>query len=70
MLLKDYLKYKKINQAELLKIIYIESGKRVPQSTMSKWILGIRIPRYEDMQLIYRITNKKVDANSFYNIEK
>lgn len=70
MLLKDYLKYKKINQAELLKIIYIESGKRVPQSTMSKWILGIRIPRYEDMQLIYRITDKKVDANSFYNIEK
>jgi arginine repressor len=70
MLLKDYLKYKKINQAELLKIIYIESGKRVPQSTMSKWILGIRIPRYEDMQLIYKITDKKVDANSFYNIEK
>ena len=70
MLLKDYLKYKKINQAELLKKIYIESGKRVPQSTMSKWILGIRIPRYEDMQLIYKITDKKVDANSFYNIEK
>tara|TARA_R110002012_G_scaffold69187_6_gene179184 strand:- start:8783 stop:8995 length:213 start_codon:yes stop_codon:yes gene_type:complete len=70
MLLKDYLKYKNINQAELLKMIYIESGKKVPQSTMSKWILGIRIPRYEDMQLIYKITDKKVDANAFYNIEK
>ena len=43
-------------------------GIQVPQGTLAKWILGARIPRKEEMLIIYEVTHGKVQPNDFYGI--
>ena len=42
---------------------------RIPQSTLAKWISGIRIPRKEEMITIFEITGGQVQPNDFYGID-
>lgn len=43
-------------------------GIKVPQGTLAKWILGVRIPRKEEMLIIYDVTEGKVQPNDFYGV--
>lgn len=46
------------------------TGKIIPQGTLAKWILGVRIPRKSEMEMLYMITDGEVQPNDFYNLEE
>ena len=69
MKLKNYLHKKNLTQHEFIKIIEDNSGKNIPQGTLAKWITGMRIPRKDEVKLIYEVTNKLVEPNDFYDIK-
>ena len=45
------------------------TGQKIPQGTLAKWILGVRIPRKDEMHLIFNITEGQVQPNDFYGID-
>ena len=69
MKLKNYLHKENLTQHEFIKIIEDNSGKKIPQGTLAKWITGMRIPRKDEVKLIYEVTNKLVEPNDFYDIK-
>ena len=69
MKLKNYLHKENLTQHEFIKIIEDNSGKKIPQGTLAKWITGMRIPRKDEVKLIYEVTDKLVDPNDFYDIK-
>ena len=69
MILKEYLKYNKHTQVSFIDEIEMAKGIKVPQGTLAKWILGSRIPRKEEMLIIYEITEGKVQPNDFYGVK-
>ena len=68
MKLKNYLHKENLTQHEFIKIIEDNSGKKIPQGTLAKWITGMRIPRKDEVKLIYEVTDKLVEPNDFYDI--
>ncbi len=69
MKLKNYLHKENLTQHEFIKIIEDNSGKKIPQGTLAKWITGMRIPRKDEVKLIYEVTDKLVEPNDFYDIK-
>ena len=69
MKLKNYLHKENLTQHEFIKIIENNSGKKIPQGTLAKWITGLRIPRKDEVKLIYEVTDKLVEPNDFYDIK-
>ncbi len=66
MKLKEYLTNNSMTQKDFILQVKTEHNKTIPQGTLAKWILGIRIPRKEDMIKIYETTNRKVTPNDFF----
>ena len=69
MKLRDYLKDEQLTQMRFIDICEMATGKSIPQGTLAKWILGVRIPRKPEMEMIYSVTSGKVEPNDFYNLE-
>tara|TARA_R100000781_G_scaffold54290_2_gene35498 strand:- start:1900 stop:2109 length:210 start_codon:yes stop_codon:yes gene_type:complete len=69
MKLKAYLKKEKLTQHEFIDIVDMATGKKIPQGTLAKWILEVRIPRKSEMELLHSITSGEVQPNDFYNLE-
>ena len=69
MKLKNYLHKENLTQHEFIKIIEDNSGKKIPQGTLAKWITGMRIRRKDELKLIYEVTDKLVEPNDFYDIK-
>ena len=66
MKLKQYLKKEKHTQMSFIEHIEIATGVRIPQGTFAKWITGSRIPRINEMRMLYKITEGVVQPNDFY----
>lgn len=69
MLLKQYLKEKKYTQKSFLSVIQRSYGVQIPQATFAKWVTGVRIPRENEIRILYKATEGKVDPNSFYLLQ-
>ena len=69
MKLSAYLKENKHTQKTFIEEVEMATNSKIPQSTLAKWILGIRIPRKDEMLLLYDVTGGKVQPNDFYGIE-
>ena len=69
MTLSEYLKENKITQDRFLEIAK-DKGATFSIHAISKWCQGHRIPRQEEMQTIYEITEGKVEPNDFYILPK
>jgi len=68
MKLKEYLKTNKHTQMSFIEEVEMATGIKIPQGTLAKWITGIRIPRKEEMLILYSVTEGKVVPNDFYGI--
>tara|TARA_Y100001970_G_scaffold288784_1_gene417031 strand:- start:3940 stop:4167 length:228 start_codon:yes stop_codon:yes gene_type:complete len=66
MKLSDYLSKHKITQDK-----FLDESKRLggtfSKHAISKWCQDKRIPRKEEMQIIYEVTGGLVTANDFYD---
>jgi len=69
MKLKKYLSNNKLTQMRFIQSIEKNTGVKIPQSTIAKWITETRIPRKKEMLLIVEVTNNKVQPNDFYGIK-
>lgn len=69
MQLKEYLKFENHTQNSFINLIEMATGNKIPQSTLAKWITGVRIPRKNDMIILYKITDGAVQPNDFYRIK-
>ena len=69
MQLKEYLKNEQLTQMQFIDICEMATGKTIPQGTLAKWILGVRIPRKPEMEMIHSVTDGQVEPNDFYNLE-
>ena len=69
MKLSQYLKENKITQDEFLSMSK-EFGGSFSIHAVSKWCQGQRIPRQDEMRIIYKITDGEVTPNDFYSLQK
>jgi hypothetical protein len=69
MKLQKYLKKHNFTQQSFIDLIEMAKDVKIPQSTLAKWILSIRIPRKEEMLILYEITEGEVQPNDFYGIK-
>ena len=46
-----------------------EKGASFSIHALAKWCRGVRIPRKEEMQIIYDLTDGNVTPNDFYNLK-
>jgi len=67
MRLTEYLKANKITQQNFLQCA-IDVGGEFSIHAVSKWCQGQRIPRQDEMYIIYRLTDGQVTPNDFYNL--
>ena len=67
MKLNTYLKENKITYSSFLK--KANKHEKFSASALAKWSQGKRIPRKKEMTVIHKITNGKVSANDFYDID-
>jgi len=70
MLINDWLSENKVSQMEFCNRYYEESGNTLTQGAISKWANNERIPRKEEMKVIYAVTNGVVQPNDFYNLKQ
>ena len=66
MKLQTFLQQNKYTQNKFISEVYVATGHKFPQGTLAKYILGQRIPRKNEMLVIYQFTKGEVDPNSFY----
>ena len=66
--LKTYLQEMNLTQSGFIERVRESKGVEIPQGTLSKWITGVRIPRREEVILIYEVTNNLVQPNDFYGV--
>ena len=66
MKLRQYLAEHDHTQMSFIDLIEMATGVRIPQGTFAKWITGSRIPRKNEMRMLYRITEGTVQPNDFY----
>lgn len=67
MKLTAYLKENKITYSSFLE--KANKHETFSASALAKWCQGKRIPRKKEMAVIHKITDGKVSANDFYDIE-
>ena len=68
--LRDYLKNQKHTQMSFIDLVEMATNVRIPQGTLAKWVTGTRIPRKEEMQIIYKVTEGSVQPNEFYELSE
>tara|TARA_A100001391_G_scaffold179136_3_gene143939 strand:+ start:2664 stop:2876 length:213 start_codon:yes stop_codon:yes gene_type:complete len=68
--LRDYLKNQKHTQMSFIDLVEMATNVRIPQGTLAKWVTGTRIPRKEEMQIIYKVTEGSVQPNDFYELSE
>lgn len=66
MKLREYLIENKLTQNKFISEMEKETGHRLSQGGLSKYILETRIPRKAEMIAIHEFTNGKVEPNDFY----
>jgi len=70
MKLKEYLKANNLTQHKFIEELEKETGHRLSQGGLSKYICSVRTPRKDEMVAIYDFTNNhgegKVEPNDFY----
>jgi len=66
MKLKEYLKTNNLTQDKFINEMEKETGHRLSQGGLSKYILESRIPRKAEMVAIHEYTKGKVEPNDFY----
>ena len=68
MQLKEYLSDNNLTQTSFIEEVYRQTKVRIPQGTLAKWITGVRIPRRQEILIIYNVTGNKVQPNDFYGV--
>lgn len=68
MKISDWLKRKKFTQQDFINNSK-QKGFAISKGALQKWCNGQRIPRKEEMEKIYTLTNKKVKPNDFYELD-
>jgi arginine repressor len=68
MKLKEYLSNNNFTQQQFVDYVEKKQNIKIPQSTLAKWVTGIRIPRKKEMELLFFITEGNVEPNDFFNI--
>lgn len=66
MKLKEYLRENRLTQEQFIDQIQKESGHQLSQGALSKYVVGQRIPRKEEMLALYKSTEGQVAPNDFY----
>ena len=66
MKLKEYLKHNKYTQENFVADLQTKTGVQIPQGTLSKYVLGTRIPNTTTMRAIFDATAGAVSPNDFY----
>ena len=66
MKLKEYLSENKLTQHKFIKELEKETGHKLSQGGLSKYMIGQRTPRKEEMLVIYKFTKGAVEPNDFY----
>jgi len=57
-----------MTQQMFVEDLLVATGRHIPQGTLSKYVLGTRIPNIKNMQAIFEYTQGKVTANDFYEL--
>lgn len=66
MKLAKFLKENNYTQKSFIEEFENKKNIKLPQGTLAKWILEIRIPRKKQMVLLHEFTQGKVGPNDFY----
>ena len=66
MKLKEYLKENNYTQSKFINELYKQTGHKLSQGGLSKYMIGQRTPRKEEMLKIYEFTKGAVQPNDFY----
>ena len=66
MKLKQYLQTNQLTQDQFIKSMEKETGHKLSQGGLSKYILESRIPRKAEMVAIHKFTKGAVQPNDFY----
>jgi len=66
MRLNAWLKQNSLTQQMFLEISR-GHGAEFTMSALNKWCSGSRIPRSQEMAIIYKVTDGQVQPNDFYN---
>ncbi len=66
MKLKQYLDTNELTQDQFIKAMEKETGHKLSQGGLSKYILESRIPRKTEMIAIHKYTKGAVQPNDFY----
>jgi len=66
MKLKEYLNINNLTQDRFIKEMEKETGHKLSQGGLSKYILESRIPRKTEMVAIHKYTKGAVQPNDFY----
>ena len=66
MTLREYLKTNGIQQEKFIEQVHAATGRRISQGGLSKYVMGWRIPRKEEMLAIHKATDGAVQPNDFY----
>ena len=66
MKLKEYLDTNELTQYKFIKEMEKETGHKLSQGGLSKYILESRIPRKTEMVAIHKYTKGAVQPNDFY----
>ena len=67
MKLQEYLQDHNLTHSDFQKEALKEDAD-ISQGAIAKWVLDKRIPRREDMQAIFKVTNGKVTPMDFYDL--
>ena len=69
MKLKEYLSEHELTQDKFIREMEKETGHRLSQGGLSKYILESRIPRKAEMIAIHKFTKGAVQPNDFYLVK-
>mgnify|MGYP001222417206 CR=1 FL=1 len=69
MKLNAYLKENKLTQRQFLKKTHANFDTQFSYHALVKWCSGKRIPRPEEMNVIYKATKGVVTPNDFYSLQ-
>ena len=68
MKLSAWLKENKMTQKEFLVVAHGDYGGNFSYHALAKWCNGQRVPRTDDMKVIYEATKQSVSPNDFYQL--
>jgi ribosome biogenesis GTPase A len=66
MKLKEYLETKELTQEKFIQEMEDQTGHKLSQGGLSKYVLEYRIPRKAEMVAIHEYTKGEVEPNDFY----